>query len=224
MMMMQDTPPTDPTQPVVPVQPAMAFDHDGTLAPVGDVFADGQQLPNEQSQRMHACGKLRYQVLGTILTKRGINVSTVGTQCAPTMAGGSSFDCTAGSLYIKGNLVLGQANYPARAPESDRGTTGGIARLQDILFAAADEFLKASPDGTFPAGSDCAGAKLFNAGSGATPTTCNADGFACFVGVPLTSAQLMLCNQMVADPGISSQAVARTMTTAAIASSIYLCD
>lgn len=207
----------DPTPTVVPMNPEMAFDHDGTLAGVGDVFADGQQVPVEKSQRMHACGKITYPTLSRILSRRGVTV-TAGTQC--TDANGS-FDCTAGSLYVSGNLVLGTANYPARVSESDRNSTGGIVRLQDILIAAAEALITgANPTGSFTSG-DCMGASLFNAG---TPATCNADGFACFVGVPLTQGQLTLCNQMLADPTNTDPTIAKRLTLSALASSIYLCD
>lgn len=210
----EETPPT-----VVPMNPEMAFDHDGVLSPVGDVFADGQQVPVEKSQRMHACGKLTYPTLSRILSRRGVTV-TAGAQC--TDANGS-FDCTAGSLYVSGNLVLGTANYPARVSESDRNSTGGIVRMQDILIAASEMLVTSTNQtGTFAAtGNDCAGASLFNAG---TPATCNADGFACYVGVPLTQGQLTLCNQMLADRDINDPLIAKRLTLSALASSIFLCD
>lgn len=212
-MMPTDTPPTEVME---APQPQLAFEHDGTLSPVGNVFGDGTTLPDSQSQRLHYCGKLHYQTLGTILKRRGVN-----TAFSPTQACSTTFDCTAGNLYTNGNLVLGQANYPARAPETDRSTTGGIVRMQDILIAAAEELVTTgNASGAFGAATDCAGAKLFND----TPTTCNADGFACFVGVPLTAAQLQLCNQMVADPQLTDPIVAKRLTLAAVAATIYLCD
>jgi hypothetical protein len=201
-------------------EPAMAFSHDGAEDPVPPPFTDGTQLPASQSEWLHACGKVPYATLGNIMAKRGITI-TVGTQC--TDANGS-FDCTAGSLYTNGNLVLGIANYPARAPESDRNSTGGITRLQDILVAASDALITATNvNGTFAAGTDCAGTQLFNNGNTAT-VTCNAQGFACYVGVPLTAAQLTLCNQMVTDPSNTNTLVAEQLTSAALAASIYLCD
>ncbi len=200
-------------------QPAMAFNHDGTLGSVGDPFADGEELPASQSQYMHACGKVTYATLGNILSHRGVTI-TVGAQCTDSQG---AFDCTAGSLYTNGNLVLGIANYPARAPESNRNSTGGIARLQDILVAAAEQLIVANtnPNGMFGATTDCSGTQLFNAGS---PTTCNPDGFACFVGVPLTAPQLQLCNEMLTDPANTDPTVAKRLTLAALAATIYLCD
>jgi len=214
---MPDPGPTTPVE-VVPMNPSMAFDHDGILAPVGDVFTDGEQVPVAQSQRMHACGKVSYPTLSRILAKRGVTVTT-GAQCSDA---GGSFDCTAGSLYVSGNLVLGIANYPARVPESDRNSTGGIVRLQDMLIAATEALVTTTNQtGSFAAGTDCAGASLYNPG---TPATCNADGFACFVGLPLTQGQLTLCNQMLADPSNTDPIVAKKLTLAALASTIYLCD
>lgn len=213
-MMMMETPPPE----VVPMNPEMAFDHDGILGSVGDVFADGQQVPVEKSQRMHSCGKVTYPTLGRILSTRGVSI-TAGAQC-PDAAG--AFDCTAGSLFVNGNLVLGIANFPARVPESDRNSTGGIVKMQDIMIAAAEALVTTgNANGAFAVGTVCEGSALYNAG---TPATCNADGFACFVGVPLTQGQLTLCNQMVADPTNTDPIVAKRLTLAALASSIYLCD
>lgn len=209
---------TPPTEVMTAPQPTLAFEHDGTLTPVGNVFADGTTLPDSQSQRLHYCGKIHFQNLGTILSRRGVNIAKSGTQaCSPTNA----FDCTAGNLYTNGNLILGQANYPARSSETDRSTTGGIVRMQDILIGAAEELITTgNPNGTFGAATDCAGAKLFND----TPVACNPDGFACFVGVPLTAAQLQLCSQMVNDSQNTDPLVAKRLTLAAVAATIYLCD
>jgi hypothetical protein len=215
-MMMMEMPPPD----VVQVNPAMAFDHDGLLGASTDPFADGLQVPVEKSQRMHACGKLSYATMGRILTRRGVTM-TAGAQCPDATNG--PFDCTAGSLFVSGNLVLGIANYPARVSESDRNSTGGIVRMQDIMIGASEQLITTgNANGAFPAtGTDCTGLSLFNAG---TPATCNADGFACFVGLPLTQSQLTLCNQMVADPTNTDPIVAKRLTLSALATSIYLCD
>jgi hypothetical protein len=209
-----ETPPPE----VIVMNPEQAFEHDGVLGSVGDLFADGQQVPIEKSQRMHACGKITYPTLGRILSRRGVTI-TAGAQC-PDAANGN-FDCTAGSLYVNGNLVMGIANFPARVSESDRNSTGGIVRMHDILIAASEVLITSTnTTGTFAAG-DCMGASLFNAGP---PTTCNADGFACYVGLPLTQQQMTLCNQMLADSANTDPLIAKRLTLSAVASSIYLCD
>jgi len=80
---------------------ANAFNHDGILGDIGDVFADGRQVSAAVGERMHACGKLQYAALGRILQTRGVNITNATT-------------FSAGLLYSSGNLVIGVANYPAR--------------------------------------------------------------------------------------------------------------
>ena len=50
---------------------ANAFDHDGVLSDIGDIFADGREVSTAVGERMHACGKLQYAALGRILQTRG---------------------------------------------------------------------------------------------------------------------------------------------------------
>lgn len=232
MMPVEDTTPAPTIN-----NPPMAFDHDGTLSPVGNAFADGQEVAPAQAQYMHACGKITFPTLARILKGRGYTIPattpaapTTGS-CPTTITGAGDPDngayfCTVGDLYNSGNLILGIANLPARAPEDSWNSTGGIVRLQDILIAAAEATITTTnPDGSFTAG-DCAGTKLFNG------NTCQADGFACYMGVPLTPAQLNLCNQMLTDSGFSGGTLAgdtkalvtKRLTLASISSSIYLCD
>lgn len=214
--------PVDPTPPVVVDQPSVpalpfAFEHDGSLSLTNDPFKDGLQVSKAQSEISHSCGKLTYKTLGTILSKRGVNMSLRNMPC--TDAGGT-FDCLAGDLYSKGNLVLGIANYPARAAESDRSTTGGIVRLDDILIAAAIEIIPDNMDGVFGATTECAGTRLYNGNA------CDPEGMACFVGVPLTQTQLDTCNASVAEmvrTGLTAT-TAKRLTLAAMAATIYLCD
>ena len=197
-------------------QPPVAIHHDGTLGPVGGTLANGPPLPASQSQYVHACGKIPYATLGRILKSRGIT-TTAGAQC-PNALG--NYDCTAGSLYTNGSQVLGIANYPARVPDDPWNSTVGMYRLQDILIAAAEALVTTgNASGTFAAGTDCSGTQLFNG------TTCDARGFACFVGMPLTAAQLSLCNQMLSDPSCPTDPlVAKRLTLATVAASIYLCN
>lgn len=201
-----------------PPQPEMGFNHDGTLNLETDPFKDGLNVSKEESERTHSCGKISYRTLGTILNRRGLTVAGAGTQCND----GQPYDCQVRDLYRNGNLVLGMANYPARASESDRSTTGGLVRLDDIMIAAAEELITTmNPTGAFGATTDCATTALFDAGN-----KCLADGFACLVGVPLTQAQLDQCSSSVA--GMTGSGIpvldAKRLTTAALASTIYLCD
>lgn len=211
--MMMVTPPMQE-----PPQPEMGFNHDGTLTLDLDPFKDGLNVSKEESERTHSCGKITYRTLGNILRTRGINMTGAAAPCND----GQNFDCTVRDLYRSANLVLGVANYPARSPESDRSTTGGVVKMDDIMVAMAEELITgANPTGTFAATTDCANLPLFDASN-----KCQADGFACLVGVPLTQGQLDQCSGSVA--GMTSSGInaldAKRLTTAALASTIFLCD
>lgn len=211
-------PPPDTTIPSMPAigdgnAPNLAFDHDGTLNTAGDVFKDGRQVSVAEGEKLHSCGKIQVDTLNRILTTRGINTANATIH-------------SAGVLYTGGKNVLGSANYPQRVAESDRNTTGGLVRLYDIIIAAVEELLPAgNPNGTFSnaANAPCAGAALFN-----TDNTCNADGIACFMGVPPTSGQLALCNSMVQNPDVPFEMnnilVRKRLAIAALASPVFLCD
>lgn len=186
--------------------PTNAFNHDDILSSIGDVFADGRQVPVEVGERMHACGKLQYAALGRILQSRGVNIANTAM-------------FSAGQLYTSGNLVIGVANYPARVSESDRNTTGGIVRLYDILIAAAEELLPDPTTDNLSKSAACAGVSLYNADN-----TCNPAGFGCFMGVPPTDAQIKLCNEMVKDPFDANILNRKRLAVAAMASPIFLCD
>jgi hypothetical protein len=209
--------PPDETIPSMPAigdgnAPNLAFDHDGTLNAAGDVFKDGRQVSVAEGEKLHSCGKIQVDTLGRILSTRGVNTANAVLH-------------SAGLLYTGGKNVLGSANYPQRVAESDRNTTGGLVRLYDIVIAAVEELLpNATTDrlGSAP-GSPCAGATLFN-----TDNTCNADGIACFMGVPPTSGQLSLCNSMVQNPDVPFEMnnilVRKRLAIAALASPVFLCD
>lgn len=185
---------------------ANAFNHDGILGDIGDIFADGRQVSPAVGERMHACGKLQFGSLGRILQTRGVNLANM-----------TNF--SAGSLYSSGNLVIGVANYPARVAESDRNTTGGIVRLYDILIAAAEELLPDATTDLLSTSAACTGVKFFNADN-----TCSAAGFGCFMGVPPTDAQIQLCNSMVMDTFDANIVNRKRLAVAAMASPIFLCD
>lgn len=180
--------------------PEEAFTHED---PVGDIFADGRQVSAVVGSRLHSCGKLRYAALGRVLQSRGVNLGNAAAD-------------SAGLLYRSGNLSLGAPNYESRAGEPDRNTTGGITRLYDILIAAADEMIANMPNRD-----ECkvggVGAKLFD------QSGCNADGFSCLLGMPVTPVQMSLCNDMVADFG-ADKAQGQRLAVAALAAPTFLCD
>lgn len=183
--------------------PEEAFYHED---PVGDIFADGRQVPASIGARMHACGKVRYSVLGKVLATRGVNMANTAADSAAV-------------LYKSGNLSLGAPSYASRSGEPDRNTTGGMTRLFDILIAAADEIIANMPNRP-----ECqvggVGAKLFNGGK------CDADGFACLLGMPVSPLHVQLCNDMLSDAQRSgiAPATAQRLAVAAMAAPTYLCD
>ncbi|HNK46166.1 MAG TPA: hypothetical protein PKL17_15375 [Pseudomonadota bacterium] len=207
---MDPTQPTDVTQPPVsPNTSTKSFDHDDILGNIGNPFADGRQVLPSDGQRMHVCGKIMYQALGTILTTRGINIANPAAD-------------SAGVLYQGGANIMGVANYPARVAEADRNSTGGLTRMFDMMLAVAEELIPTATTDRIGTGTACPGATLFNADN-----TCNADGFACLLGSPLTTVQLTECSNGVKRiASLTSNDImrAKRMTVATIASSAYLCD
>ena len=203
-------PPPDTTVPPTPTNGSgKSFDHDDILGNIGNPFADGRQVLPADGQRMHVCGKIQYATLGRILAARGI---TTGAGVADS----------AGTLYTGGSNIMGVANYPARVAEADRNSTGGLTRMFDMLLAVAEELLPAAGGDRIGTGTACPGTTLYNADN-----TCNADGFACLIGVPLSAVQLMECSNAVKRIAMLSgndMLRAKRMTIATIASSAYLCD
>jgi hypothetical protein len=117
---------------------------------------------------------------------------------------------------------MGVANYPARVAEADRNSTGGLTRMFDMMLAVAEELIPTATTDRIGTGTACPGATLFNADN-----TCNADGFACLLGSPLTTVQLTECSNGVKRiASLTSNDImrAKRMTVATIASSAYLCD
>ena len=55
----------------------------------------------------------------------------------------------------------------------------------DMMLAVAEELIPTATTDRIGTGTACPGATLFNADN-----TCNADGFACLLGSPLTTVQL----------------------------------
>lgn len=205
--------PVDPT--TIPKGPDFALNHDDIIGDIGDIFKDGRQVSPAEGERLHTCGKVRYDALKAILVSRGV----------PSMSAGAPAANSAGDLFNRGSLVLGTANFPARVAEADRNTTGGIVRLYDIMIAAAEELLpNATTDNlsTSPACKAAAGPgpKLFDADG-----SCNADAFACLIGATPTKDQLTRCKLMVDEVTANSDLLTgRRLAVAALAAPYFLCD
>ena len=203
-------PPVDPVVPPTSPGGAMkSFDHDDILGNIGDVFSDGRQVLPADGQRMHVCGKITYASLGRVLTSRGI-------------ATGNTVADSAGLLYQTGANIMGVANYPARVAEADRNSTGGLTRLFDMFLAVSEELLPSPTVDRLGSGTACPGVTLFDASN-----NCNADGFACLLGTPLSALQLGECTNAVKRiASLTSNDIlrAKRMAVATIASSNFLCD
>lgn len=202
-----DTPP-DKTGPTPDVQgPDYGINHDDIIGNVGDIFQDGRQVSPAEGEKLHSCGKLRYNVLGNILSTRGINITNATVN-------------STGFLYTRALSAWGVANFPSRVPEATRNSTSGLVFLEDIVLAMADEMLTAAnPDGLFTAAA-CTGARLFNG------TTCDKDGFACLLGAAPKQGQLDLCNLMVNDQttGVTDAPTRKRLAVAALAGTVTTCD
>jgi len=200
-------PPSDPMPPAeLPLTPSSpqvnpGFLHEGAID--GALFSKAE-LPPAESEKLHSCGKLRTQTLRRILVSRGVSLSTGG------MA----------TLMLDADQILGVANFSGRLPESDRNATGSLTRLYDILIAAAVQLVPdATTDrlGTSPA---CRNERLFNADG-----SCNADGFGCLVGTPVSQKEMERCGQLSADAAANTNPTnGRRLAVAAVAATYFLCD
>ena len=166
--------------------------------------AQDVQLARRQVGSLVVCRLREKQTLRRILVSRGVSLSTGG------MA----------TLMLDADQILGVANFSGRLPESDRNATGSLTRLYDILIAAAVQLVPdATTDrlGTSPA---CRNERLFNADG-----SCNADGFGCLVGTPVSTKEMERCSQLVADAAANTNLTnGRRLAVAAVAATYFLCD
>jgi hypothetical protein len=187
--------------------PDYGFDHDGIIDNIGDIFKDGRQVPPAEGERLHSCGKLRYETFVRILDSRGVNV-------------GNTDPNSVGGLLKRAQPVWGLANFPGRTPETTRNTTSSLVSMEDIAVAIGEELVQpTNAEVAWTAGA-CKGEKLFD------DKSCNRDGFGCLLGMTPTDRQIDLCNNMVSDvsTGISDEITRKRLTVAAMVGVAYLCD
>ncbi len=147
--------------------------------------------------RLHACGKLPYASLGSLLQSRGVNTQPAGD--------GSS---TAGTIYAQGSAALGQADYAGRVPEMVIASTSATAKQFDVFVAAAAEI-----QANLTNSSACPGVTIVDATG-----TFSKDGISCIIGKPATDAHVTLANQLVlaaSDVNTGEQLAIATMLEAA---------
>lgn len=187
--------------------PDYGLDHDDILDNVGDIFKDGRQLTAAEGEKLHSCGKLRFETFSRILRSRGLNLDN-------TNAG------SVGALVKRAQPVWGVANFFARVPEATRNSTSSLVSLEDIMIAMAEELITpTNSEGVWMSGA-CQGSKLFDG------KLCSRDGLACLVGSTPTDRQMDLCNNMTSDTaaGVADELTRKRLAVAAIAGVAFLCD
>jgi hypothetical protein len=151
--------------------------------------------------RYHGCTKLTYAALGSILTSRG--ATATGGQNALT-------------IYKNGAPALGVANYAGRVPEALVGSTSAMAKLFDILVAAAPEIRQ-----NLATTSACPGVTIAD-GQGRF----SKDGLTCITGALATDDHVAVANQAVADAvkGGATQAQGIQLAIAAAMEAAHTCE
>lgn len=189
--------------------PDYGFDHDDIIDNVGDVFKDGRQVPPAVGEKLHSCGKLRYETFTRVFKNRGLNI-------------GNTDPNSVGGLIKRAQPVWGVANFLGRVPEGTRNSTSSLVSLEDVAVAAGEELVNSmNSEGAWPTtGSACSGEKLFDG------MNCNRDGFSCLLGAAPSQRQLDLCNNMVkaTDTGVTDEITRKRLTVAALIGTVYLCD
>lgn len=138
--------------------------------------ADAEIGSPEVVARLHACAKLPYASLGSVLASRGV-VTTKGAATA------------AGTIYTAGSSALGMANYAGRVPEAIIGSTSAMAKMFDIFVAAAPEIQK-----NIATSKGCSGTALLD-----STGKISKDAISCIMGKPATDAHVTLANQLVSE-------------------------
>ena len=180
------------------------YDHPDALPDIWELLDRlKDEGPATFSSRVHACKKMRYETIGGVLTRRGVNV-------------GNNTALTAGRLYRDGRAALGAPNYGARISEATDLTTAGASKLYDVFAQAAPEIIAQMPSRT-----ECA--------VGGVPTEffdatnkCTARGIACLTGMPAVPAQIELCNHIVTSA--STPEKGRIMAVAIVAAAAHTCE
>lgn len=130
--------------------------------------------PPRYTSRVHACAKLRYGTLGTVLASRGVDLAAADP-------------ASAGAIYATSAQALGAPQYFARIRENLELGVAIAARLDEIYLQAAPEIIA-----NIGAGTACDGVQLFTADGHCVP-----DGVTCLIGVPATPAHLDICEHTV---------------------------
>ena len=160
------------------------------------VKADDAQVGSpEVVARLHACAKLPYASLGSVLQTRGVSITKGAAN-------------SAGTLYTGGAPALGIASYAGRVPEAIIASTSAMSKMFDIFIAAAPEVQK-----NLTNSSACPGIAITDATGKFTK-----DSISCIMGKAATDAHVTLANQLVSqapDANTGAQLAIATLLEAA---------
>jgi hypothetical protein len=159
---------------------------------------DQQVGSAEVVARLHACGKIQYASLGSILATRGVNVQNATAN-------------SAGALYRAGGASLGVASYQGRVPEATFHSTASLAKQMDVFTAAATEVQTNLATSTA-----CQGVALQTNGQ------FTKDGISCIIGKPAKDEHVALANQAVSQA--ADQATGIRIAIAALLNAAHTCE
>ncbi|MCS6912824.1 MAG: hypothetical protein RMK29_11645 [Myxococcales bacterium] len=221
-------PSTEPVavRPPDPARDSSMFLDQGDATRLLDLIA--REGTPDQTSRMHACMKMRYDTLGRVLASRGVNMGPLPVQQNTTctgFTGNASMSQPARFLYCDSRVTLGLPQYPARIAESPFQTAASAVKMHDLFLAAASEVVAAFGPGTSPPACRINGqpVRLFEANH-----SCNRDGVACLLGFPPGDDLLNLCNQLVlaaeASGGRDAPTSGKQLAVAAILAVAHMCE
>jgi len=138
---------------------------------------------------LHGCPKVAFNSLGRFLKDRGVNITN-------NTAG------SAGFLYKNARDTFGVPPFDSRAGETSFHTTASATKLFDIFVQAAPEIIANIGDGAK------APACVLNGTSTPmfTGNQCESQAVSCLLGRPATTADVQLCNAVLAEAVLSDPA------------------
>jgi len=149
----------------------------------------------EVTSRLHGCGKLSINSLGSVLSTRGITggaTRPTGIQSAP-------------QIFTASAAQLGAANYPGRVPEAPFASTSALAKMFDIFTVGSYDVAAANWTSTA-----CPGVKVVG-----TDGKFTKDGISCLMGKPASDEHVAIANDAIAKNPTDGAKIAITALLAA---------
>jgi hypothetical protein len=156
----------------------------------------------EVQSRLHACGKLTYASLGTVLASRGM--TGAGQRPANTQSGQA--------IYANNTTqpAFGGANYNGRVPEAPFASTSALSKMFDIFAMSSYDVVAAN--WAAPA---CGTTKVIGADGKFTK-----DGISCLMGKPARDEHVAIANDAIAKNATDGAKIA----IAALLSAAHTCQ